>query len=107
MSIVEIAQEEAERRGVRVEAVHLKLGPLAGVVTEALLFCYDVVCENTPLEGSKLVIEQTPVRVYCTTCRQERELESIQDFTCSVCGQPTPELVQGKELQVVALEVQE
>jgi hydrogenase nickel incorporation protein HypA/HybF len=28
MSIVELAEEEAERRGVQIDAVHLKLGPV-------------------------------------------------------------------------------
>ncbi len=37
MSIVELAEEEAERRSVQVNAVHLKLGALSGVVKEALL----------------------------------------------------------------------
>ena len=37
MSIIELAQEESERRGVHVSAVHLKLGALSGVVKEALL----------------------------------------------------------------------
>lgn len=36
MSVVEMAQEEAERRGnVKVEAVHLRLGLMCGVVKEA------------------------------------------------------------------------
>ncbi|MCU1221680.1 MAG: hypA, partial [Candidatus Angelobacter sp.] len=37
MSIVEMAEEEAERRGVRISAVHLTLGLLSGVVKDALL----------------------------------------------------------------------
>ena len=49
MSIVELAEEEADRRGVQIEAVHLKLGALAGIVKEALLSCYEMACENTPL----------------------------------------------------------
>lgn len=106
MSIVDMAREEAERRGVRIEAVYLRLGPLSGVVTEALLSCYDVVSAQTPMEGSRLVIEETTVKVFCDTCAEERELNSIQDFTCSVCGQPTPQVLQGKELEVVALEIQ-
>ncbi len=106
VSIVDMAQEEAERRGVRVEAVHLKLGPLSGVVAEALLSCYQIVCDDTPLRGSRLVIEETPVRVFCDQCQKERGLDSIQDFTCQVCGQPTPNVLQGKELEVTALEIQ-
>jgi hydrogenase nickel incorporation protein HypA/HybF len=43
MSIVDLAIEEAARRGgVQVNAVHLKLGQLSGVVKDALLFSYDV-----------------------------------------------------------------
>jgi hydrogenase nickel incorporation protein HypA/HybF len=55
--IVELAQEEAESRGVRVLAVHLRLGPLSGVVRHALLGSYEIACAGTPLESSRLVIE--------------------------------------------------
>lgn len=73
MSIVEMAEEESDNRGgARVEAVHLKLGLLAGVVKAALLSSYEMACEGTVLQGSRLVVEETP----------------------------------GRELQVVALEIQ-
>ena len=42
MSIVEMAQEEAQQRGVRVNAVHLKLGAMSGVVKQALLSSYEM-----------------------------------------------------------------
>ena len=106
MSMVEMAAEEAARRGgVQVNAIHLKLGQLSGVVKEALLFSYEVACEGTPLEGSRLVIEEVPVVVYCQRCKSERTLATIQQFFCPVCATPTSEIVQGKELEVVALEI--
>lgn len=105
MSIVEMAQEEAERRGVRVDAVHLRLGPLSGVVADALLFCYEVAAADTALRDSRLVIEPTAVKVFCDACGEERKLDSIQDFSCKICGRPTPRVLEGKELEVVALEV--
>jgi hydrogenase nickel incorporation protein HypA/HybF len=55
--IVEIASEEAARRGCRVEAVHLKLGALAGVVRQALEFSWEIACEETPVAGARLEIE--------------------------------------------------
>jgi hydrogenase nickel incorporation protein HypA/HybF len=59
MSIVEVASEEAERQGgARVGAVHLKLGKLSGVVREALLFSWDLACDETPIAGAKLAIEE-------------------------------------------------
>ncbi len=105
MSIVEMAQEEAERRGIQVCAVHLKLGRLSGVVKEALLSSYEMACFDTPLAGSQLVIEEIPIVVFCPNCKAERPLSSMQLFCCSECGTPTAEVVHGKELEVVALEV--
>jgi hydrogenase nickel incorporation protein HypA/HybF len=106
MSMIEMAAEEAARRGgAQVNAVHLRLGPLSGVVKEALLFSYDVACEGTPLEGSRLVIEETPVVVYCPTCDEERTPATIQNFCCPVCETLTPQVLRGRELEVVALEI--
>lgn len=108
MSMVEMAAEEAARRGgVQVCAIHLKLGPLSGVVREALLFSYDVACEGTPLEGSRLVIEDVPVVVFCPGCAEEQALASVQSFFCPACGTPTPQVLRGKELEVVALEIEQ
>jgi hydrogenase nickel incorporation protein HypA/HybF len=107
LSIVELAEEEAERRGVQISAVHLKLGALSGVVKEALLSCYEMACENTPLQGSRLMVEDIPVVIFCPSCRARRPLSSMQLFSCSECGTPSSEIVQGKELEVVALEIQE
>jgi hydrogenase nickel incorporation protein HypA/HybF len=107
MSIVELAEEEAERRGVHVNAVHLKLGALSGVVKQALLSCYEMACEGTLLQGSRLLVEDIPVVIFCPSCRAERPLISVQLFCCPECGTPTSEVTQGKELEVVALEIEE
>src|ERR1700730_12723164 len=106
LSIVERAQEEAERGGVQVNAVHLKLGALSGVVKEALLSSYEMACADTPLQGSRPIFEEVPVVVSCPTCQTQRTLGSVQWFCCSECGTPTSEIVQGKELEVTALEIQ-
>jgi hydrogenase nickel incorporation protein HypA/HybF len=107
MSIIELAEEEAARRGVQVEAVHLRLGALSGVVRDALLSCYEMVCEGTPLQGSRLLVEDVPVVIFCATCKAQRPLNSVQLFCCPECGTPSAEVVQGKELEVVALEIKE
>ena len=106
ISIVEMAEEEARRRGgTHVSAVHLKLGLLSGVVEEALRFSYGVSCEGTMLEGSELVIEETLVVVYCENCQAERSLSSIQAFFCPVCSTPAPRVISGQELELVAMEM--
>ena len=107
MSIVEMAEEEADQRGARVNAVHLKLGALAGVVKDALLSSYELACEGTGLQGSRLVIEEIPIVVYCPKCLEPRHLDSIQWFACPECKSPVSEVIHGRELQVTALEIQE
>jgi hydrogenase nickel incorporation protein HypA/HybF len=107
MGIVEAAADEAKQRNVKVSGVHLRLGALSGVVKDALLFSYEVACQDTPLEGSRLVIEEVPVAVLCPRCNQKRVLESVQSFTCPECGAPAGDVLQGRELEVFALEVEE
>lgn len=101
-----MAEEEAQRRGVQINAVYVKLGALAGVVKEALLSSYDMASEGTPLQGSRLILEEVPVVVLCPTCQAQRTLGSVQWFCCSECGTPTCEVIQGKELEVTALEIE-
>ena len=108
LSIIEGASQEAlNRGGAHVHAVHLKLGALSGVVKDALLFSYDIACAGTLLEGSKLVIEYVPVVVYCAMCDGEKTLESIQRFCCPTCGALTPDVVSGRKLELVGLEITE
>jgi hydrogenase nickel incorporation protein HypA/HybF len=46
-----------------------------------------------------------PLVVRCPRCEQDRVLPSTQSFRCPACGTPTPEIVRGRELELVALEV--
>jgi hydrogenase nickel incorporation protein HypA/HybF len=106
LSLVDLAQNEGERLGGRISAVHIRLGALAGVVKDALLFSYEVACHDTPLEGSQLVIEEVPIVVYCPCCDADRTLRSAQLLCCADCGTPTPLIRGGRELELVALEIE-
>jgi hydrogenase nickel incorporation protein HypA/HybF len=107
LSILDMAEEEAEKRGnVRVLEIHLKLGPLSGVVKEALLSAYELARETTPLGEAVLVIEEVPVLVHCPTCQTTRAVVSIQELCCAECGTPSPEVTSGRELEVVAMKIQ-
>jgi hydrogenase nickel incorporation protein HypA/HybF len=108
MSIIDMAEEESAARGnAQINAVHVRLGRLSGVVKEALLSSYEMATVATRLEGSQLLIEEVPVEVFCPHCRERKALLSIQRLCCPTCGAPTAEVVQGRELEVVALEIRE
>jgi hydrogenase nickel incorporation protein HypA/HybF len=106
VSMVERILEESESRGgLKVEAVHLKLGVLSGVDKDALLFSYEIACEGTPLAGSKLVIEMIPLLIYCETCAADSSPASIQHISCGRCDTPSHKIIGGREIEVTALEV--
>lgn len=113
LSIVEGVEEELASRGRSdltgqtecVEAVLLHLGPLSGVVKEALLFSWGVATAGTRLESSRLEIEDVPVTLYCAGCKCERPAFSVQNLRCSHCGTPGRDLRTGSELQVFAIEL--
>jgi hydrogenase nickel incorporation protein HypA/HybF len=106
LNMVEIAAETARRNGGgRVEALYLKLGALSGVVSDALVFSWELACAGTALEGARLVIEEIPITVRCSQCAADRRLDSINEFFCPVCRAATPKIINGKELEITALEI--
>jgi hydrogenase nickel incorporation protein HypA/HybF len=106
LSLLDLAAEQAECQHARVVAIHLKLGPLAGVVPEALRSAYELARTGSDLADAELLIEEVPVVAYCPACAAERTLPSIQEFACPVCGTPPARLISGRELELVGLEVE-
>ena len=106
ISLIELASEELARQGGgRVTELHLKLGPLCGVEPEALQSAYELARERSALATAKLVIEHVPVQINCPRCRRAREVKSIQEMRCRVCGAPSAQIVHGRELELVAMEI--
>lgn len=63
VALVEVACEKAEAlSSARVEALHVQVGRLSGVVPDALLFSFEVAARGTAIEGAKLRVEETPGR---------------------------------------------
>jgi hydrogenase nickel incorporation protein HypA/HybF len=106
LSILDIAGQEAERQGGRVVAIHLRLGPLSGVVRDALVSAFNLAREGSGLDAADLVIKETPLVAYCPTCAAPQTLPTPWLLTCPACGTLTPDVQSGRELEVVALEVE-
>jgi hydrogenase nickel incorporation protein HypA/HybF len=106
LCIVDIAAEEMQRHGgARLHAIHLRLGPLAGVVKEALLSAYEMAREMESLGDAALIIENVPIVGRCPNCG-ERPVVAVDRLCCTECGTPTPHLVSGRDLEIVALEIE-
>jgi hydrogenase nickel incorporation protein HypA/HybF len=95
----------AEAVGVaRVARVRLQVGRLAGVVPDALQFCFEACARGTMLEGAALQIDEIPARGRCRACGAEIAMISFVD-TCA-CGCIEVELVSGQELRITQVEVE-
>jgi hydrogenase nickel incorporation protein HypA/HybF len=106
LSILDVATEEAERHDGRVRAIHLRLGPLSGVVKEALQSAYELAREGSALPDAELVIEEVPLAVCCPTCKAEYTAVSGRQLSCPTCGTPACGAGGGRELEIVALEIE-
>jgi hydrogenase nickel incorporation protein HypA/HybF len=77
------------------------------VIPESLEFCWGIVSEGTPLDGSKLVVNVLPVVVHCERCQQDAELKGVQSFRCPTCHELCGEIRQGRELEIDSIEIDE
>ncbi|MFO7495856.1 MAG: hydrogenase maturation nickel metallochaperone HypA [Desulfobacterales bacterium] len=107
LQIVEIAKASlpAELAEARVQRVNLKVGKMAAVVPESLRFCFEVITRNTALEGAELFMEEVPVVARCRACDHEWTL-SGPVFRCPACDSGNVEMISGRELDIVSIEVE-
>ena len=104
---VESALESiAELNPTSVTSITLRIGAFSGVAIEALRFSFPLAAAGTLLETANLIIEIEPVTVYCPACDRTATLESIQDFRCPICHQPTADIRAGNQLIIQSIEVE-
>jgi len=106
----ERALEQAERHGGgTIRAITLRVGSLAGVELEALELAFAVVMEREGPEGVapvQLRIESVAAKCYCYRCACAF-LAADGCCACPDCGQISRDLLQGRELDLVSLELDE
>ena len=103
-SVVQIANRHADGR--QVTKVYLKVGHLRQVVPSALAFSFELVAQGTPVEGAQLEMEEVPVAGKCRGCGAESQLTEFP-LQCAACGAFDLEILQGEELYVESLELEE
>ncbi|MFE2922262.1 hydrogenase maturation nickel metallochaperone HypA [Streptomyces goshikiensis] len=98
--------EEAARSGgaTAVTSVRLQIGELAGVVPDALAFCFELACAGTVLEGAELVTEPVAARAHCGACTDDWAVGMPPRLVCPRCGRAAEvELRSGRELRILSV----
>ncbi|QMU69629.1 hydrogenase maturation nickel metallochaperone HypA [Streptacidiphilus sp. P02-A3a] len=103
-AVVGQVEAAAEAAGAfAVSSVRLQVGELAGVVPDALRFCFELACTGTVLEGAALATELVPARARCAPCAADWAVGMPPDLCCPTCGTATAELLSGRELQILSV----
>ncbi|MFD7699350.1 hydrogenase maturation nickel metallochaperone HypA [Streptomyces caelestis] len=101
LSVVDQVERAARSGGAPgVRRVVVEVGELAGVVPDALAFCFELACAGTLLEGAELVTRFLPGRASCTPCGRTWETGMPPDMLCAVCRGAAGELLSGRELRI-------
>lgn len=104
-SLVELVEQQvAEDELASIRCIKLRIGALSCVHRDSLLFCFNLVTQDTMLRESKLEIETVPVEIYCSTCQSVQLLPGIQSFRCPACGTASGDIRQGRELELHSIE---
>lgn len=105
-SLIELASDVAEREGAEcVTRLSVRIGVLSGIVKECLLFSFELAAEGTPCAGAEVVVETVGLTALCQVCDVPQPLANLYSLRCPVCGSPTPEILTGRELDLVSVEV--
>ncbi len=104
-SIADIVTRRAAGRAVSV--INVRAGQLRQIVPDTLVYCWGLLCEDTPLAGSRIVVESVPARIRCRSCGNEADVGDLPVFACGGCGGINVEVVAGEEFLVTSLELAE
>ncbi|AWN24152.1 hydrogenase nickel incorporation protein HypA [Deinococcus irradiatisoli] len=105
LSLVDLARDVLREHGAgRATSLTVRIGEWSSVVPEALQAAFPASAHGTPLEGAHLNVVRVPGVGECPE-HGPVELELARGLRCPTCGAPTPQLLQGDELELDELEL--
>ena len=105
--VLKLVEDSARREGfVRVSALRLAAGQLAGVEPRALRFALEAIAPGTVLDGATFQIDEPAGQAWCMNCSATVDLEQRGD-ACPLCGGYQLQPTGGTELRVVDMLVED
>jgi len=105
-SALNVALARAREAGAtRILRMVIRVGALSGVDPEALQFAFTAILPGTIAEEARLQIDPVAAVAYCPSCEKDFSPDTDHFFECPACGQLCATLKQGRELDLVHLEI--
>jgi len=93
-----VSQSINNKENIKVDKICVSIGKLSGIVKESLLFCWEIAAKNSKLNGSKLIVKEQALVVYCESCKKKTLICGNVKLRCGRCGEPVSKIISGKEL---------
>lgn len=101
-----VRQSVPEKDAADVRSIRIRVGLLSGVVPDSLDFCFRAIVNDTDMQRASLEIEQVPIVSECKDCRNRFQMSDF-DFSCPACKSSNLELISGRELDILEIELAE
>jgi hydrogenase nickel incorporation protein HypA/HybF len=92
--------------GQRLTRVVVECGPFAGVVPEALEYCFPVAAEHLGIGDAELELRLLTADAECPACAARFAVATMWD-TCPECGRGPVTARGGRELNLIEIEVED
>ena len=104
-NIIDIVQQAVpEDRFPSIRWIRIRIGQLSGIVPDSLEFCFSALLGETGMPQAGLKMETVPTVSLCKDCLHRFTVEDFA-FTCPSCGSSSLELLSGRDLEVVDIEL--
>jgi len=105
--IFEIVRQSVPKdQEAAVRKVRLRIGKLSGVIADSLSFCFSIIVNGTSMSQATLYIDEKPTVARCRDCSCDFEIADMV-FLCPACKSSNLELISGKELEIVEIELED
>ena len=105
-SALNVALGRARDAGAaRIVRMVIRVGALSGVDPESLQFALTAILPGTIAEGAQVQIDPVAALAYCPACQKDFSPGTVHFFECPTCGQLCATIKEGRELDLVRLEI--
>ena len=107
-ALIEQVEAEVEKSGEkgRVMGLDLVIGRLSGVHADSIRFAYEVLSQDSILDGAELRISEPNACLACHAC-DHREPISDLEMHCPTCGSGDIVIEGGRDLVLQSIELEE
>ncbi len=102
---LDVAFEQAKTEGAsQIHLLKIRVSKEAGLLRRPLQSAFEMFSRGTIAQGAHLEIEIVSVICHCPLCDLDFYSINEQD-KCPLCGKVSQQVVSGKEIELVSLEV--